>query len=310
MKLVFHAITNTNQWTSIGIQKMRDFNYSMKNLAHRNRDGSFATQANRTRMLNLFAEQLHKLGYNNLKDAHQLKGRHIHKLVNHWKETNVSIGTIKNRMAVLRWMAEKVNNRGLIATSNDHYGIEKRCYVTNEDKSVVFHYDKIDRIAHPLVQASAMLQREFGLRREEALKIIPTWADRGGKLSLKASWAKGGRAREIPIKTDEQRQVLDHAKRIAGKASLIPADKKYVQHIATFERHMAKVGLSRTHGARHLYAQTRYKDITGWLCPASGGKTSKELSIEEKEKDRSARLIISAELGHNRESITAIYLGR
>lgn len=61
---------------------------------------------------------------------------------------------------------------------------------------------------------------------------------------------------------------------------------------------------------RHAYAQIRYEEITGWFAPACGGPTSKQLTAEQKEVDLKARLIISAELGHKREQITATYLSR
>jgi hypothetical protein len=64
------------------------------------------------------------------------------------------------------------------------------------------------------------------------------------------------------------------------------------------------------HGLRHHYAQTRYADPTGWKAPAAGGPTSKQLSAEQKVIDRQARLTISRELGHEREQITEVYLGR
>ena len=107
-----------------------------------------------------------------------------------------------------------------------------------------------------------------------------------------------------------QYPLLFHVQVHVWVRSLIPADKSYKQHISVFEREMRKVGLSQSHGARHLYAQNRYLELTGWACPAKGGKNSKELTKDEKQIDRTARLEISAELGHNRESITAVYLGR
>ncbi|MCP4407497.1 MAG: integrase, partial [Gammaproteobacteria bacterium] len=64
------------------------------------------------------------------------------------------------------------------------------------------------------------------------------------------------------------------------------------------------------HGLRHAYAQDRYAEMTGWAAPTAGGPTSKALSRAEKVVDREARLTISCELGHEREQITAVYLGR
>ena len=127
---------------------------------------------------------------------------------------------------------------------------------------------------------------------------------------LKSSWTKGGREREIPIRNDEQRRVLDEAKQFAGRGSLIPADKSYVEQLRRFEYQCDKAGIHRVHGHRHQYAQTRYRELTGWAAPAAGGPRSKELTPAQKAIDHEARLTISRELGHEREAITAIYLGR
>ena len=64
------------------------------------------------------------------------------------------------------------------------------------------------------------------------------------------------------------------------------------------------------HGLRHAYAQQRYEELTGWKSPAAGGPTCKLLTQEQRDQDRKVRLIISRELGHEREQVTAVYLGR
>ncbi len=64
------------------------------------------------------------------------------------------------------------------------------------------------------------------------------------------------------------------------------------------------------HSLRHAYAQTRYQQLTGWPAPACGGSTSKRLTPKQRQTDLKARLIISKEMGHTREQITATYLGR
>ena len=55
--------------------------------------------------------------------------------------------------------------------------------------------------------------------REEAIKFVPAAADKGDHLSLKDTWTKGGKAREIPIRTDAQREVLNRAHQLAGRGS-------------------------------------------------------------------------------------------
>ena len=91
---------------------------------------------------------------------------------------------------------------------------------------------------------------------------------------------------------------------------MIPADKKYVQWLGRYEQDTKRAGLSKLHGLRHQYAQSRYQELTGWNAPACGGPVRKELNEDQLRLDLDARLIISNELGHNREAITSVYLGR
>jgi hypothetical protein len=57
---------------------MRDLNYDLKQLCQRNRDGSFATQADREHILDLIADQLHEMGFRHM-NAHSLKPKHVEK---------------------------------------------------------------------------------------------------------------------------------------------------------------------------------------------------------------------------------------
>ena len=114
----------------------------------------------------------------------------------------------------------------------------------------------------------------------------------------------------VPVLTQEQRAVLDRAHRLVGAGSLIPPQKNYIQQLRTYERHTTQAGLSKLHGLRHAYAQSRYQQLTGWACPAAGGPVSSNLNAEQRKVDHYARLTISGELGHVREQISAVYLGR
>ena len=288
---------------------MKDLNYELKQLCRRNRDGSHATQRDRERVLDLVANQLQELGYRYMAAA-SLKPKHVESLVQRWQAEGLAVGTIKNRMAELRWWAEKIGKQNVIARDNGHYGIGNRRYVTNVSKARELSGTELSRITDRYTAVSLRLQAAFGLRRGESIKIRPEWADRGDTLALKDTWTKGGRAREIPIRNDEQRLVLDEAKALAGRGSLIPADRSYVEQLRRFEHQCAAAGVHRIHGHRHQYAQVRYRELTGWAAPAAGGPRSKDLTPEQREMDREARLTISAELGHDREQITAVYLGR
>ena len=289
---------------------MKDLNYRLKGICNRNRDGSYSTRSRRWKELNLMANQLHEIGYTRFKDPHKLKGRHVTALVERWKGEGLSAGTIKTRMSSLRWWAEKVGRESVVNPRNAAYGIDERQYVTHESKAVFVSQGDLSKVKDAHIRASLELQRAFGLRREECLKLQPHFADRGDRLVLKASWCKGGREREIPIRTEGQRDVLNEAHRLAGRGSMIPGERSYVEQVRLYERQTAAAGLHRLHGLRHAYAQERYKELTGRAAPAGGGKSWKELTPEEKAIDREARMAISRELGHGRRAIVSVYCGR
>ena len=288
---------------------MKELNYDLKQLCRHCREGSYATQRNRERILTLAANELHAMGYRKMQ-ARSLKPKHIEALVKHWQERELSIGTIKNRMAALRWWSIKINKQNVMARSNEHYGIPDRRFVTNESKARDITREQLSKVKDEHVRMSLELQRAFGLRREEAMKFQPSYADQKDHVQLKASWTKGGKPRSIPVRTEVQREVLDRARGLAGFGSLIPSHRSYVQQLRIYEGNTLRAGLSSMHGLRHAYAQERYEKLTGWKCPATGGPDRTALGPEQKELDHQARLIISQELGHEREQITAAYLGR
>lgn len=287
---------------------MQNLNYQLKQLCQRNHDGSYATRYNRERTLTLIADQLHQLGYRKM-TAHSLKPKHVDALLARWQAEQLAIGTLKNRMTALRWWAEKVNKPSVIARGNDHYGIPDRQLVTGVSKARELGSEALGQVRDPHVRMSLELQRAFGLRREEAIKFQPNYADRGDHLQLKASWTKGGKARVIPIRTEAQRELLTRSHQLAGRGSLIPLDRDYRQQLRVYERHTANAGLTRMHGLRHAYAQERYATLTGRLAPAVGGDAVATLSAAERQQDQQVRQQISRELGHERIQILSVYCG-
>lgn len=108
----------------------------------------------------------------------------------------------------------------------------------------------------------------------------------------------------------QQRAALQAVKALAGKGSLIPAQLRYRNQLNRFRAQCDKAGIHGVHGLRHEYAQRRYAELTGRPCSACGGATSIQLDASQKLVDNAARLKISMEMGHGREQVTSIYLGR
>jgi len=286
---------------------MDDLTYTLRQLCQRNRDSSHNTQADRMRSLALAARQLREAGFRQMK-ASSLKGKHVQALLERWQGEGLSSGTIKNRLSHLRWWAEKIGKSGILPADNMQLGVAERRYVTNISKARELGVS-LEQVTDPHVRMSLQLQAAFGLRREEAIKFQPSYADRGDHIALKGSWTKGGRERIVPITTAEQRDVLHAAHRLAGTGSLIPADKTFIQQRHVYDGQCKAASLSHMHGLRHRYAQMRYETLTGWKSPAAGGPGKAQFGLSQRLVDRHARQQISRELGHERLTVASIYLG-
>ncbi len=266
---------------------------------------SHATRVTRINRMHAMFTELHELGYR-VKHVRGLKQKHVHCLVEQWKDNGISVGSMKNRLSDLRFLCQQLKKYHVVQ-SNDFYGIGKRDYTPKENKAL--HSPDFSLIEDEYVRCSLELQRLFGLRAEECIKFIPTVADRGDSVFLSKSWTKGGIERFIPIQTEEQRYWLDRATQVAQGGSLIPKDKTYIQQKGRYYRSAKKAGIHRPHGLRHAYAQRRYKELTGWESPLNGGPKTSSLTQEQRIVDRAARRLISIAMGHSRITVTKTYCG-
>lgn len=284
---------------------------SIFHILKHNRDGSRETQAARKHSLYQMAQEL-VTGTYKLKHISGLKQKHIHYLNSAWKNRELSVATMKNRNAHLRWLCEKLHKPTLVP-SNTQLGTGKRQYVNNQrNKAIDLAKIDLTKITNPHLLVSIHLQYYFGLRREESIKIKPHQADKGDRIELQPSWCKGGRGRQVPILTEAARYWLEEAKKLAihPTHSLIPQAKTYIQQRRVYDKQIQRAGIKHAHGLRHAFAQTQYKMLTGWECPKRGGLTAKQLTPQQKQQDKTARLTISEWLGHSRIQIVANYCGK
>jgi site-specific recombinase XerD len=284
-----------------------DLKKSILKILKDHRVGSYESQDARRQILIQFADELVPLGYG-LRNINGLKEKHILAIVKFWQKNALAVPTIKNRTSALRFLCKKINKPTIIP-SNKEMSIPRRIYVPVTNRAL--HNPDFSKISNIYIHISLELQRVFGLRREEALKIKPHMADKNDRLELLSSWCKGGRGRVVPIRTDEQRYWLDQATKLAGKFghSFIPQNKSYKQQRDVYDKQVNRAGLRNLHGLRHAYAQQRYKELTGWESPINGGPKLRTLTQEQKDVDHQARMILSEELGHSRKQIMTSYLG-
>ena len=279
---------------------MRDLNWDLLQLQRQAGEGSHGTRRDRSYALAQMANALHDAGYRGLRTK-GLKGKHIEALVRDWSDRGLSHATMMNRMAHLRWWADQVG-KGNMVKSNADYAIRPRSHVSDGAKRRDLDEAKLALVKDPHVRMALRLQAGFGLRREEAIKFSPSYADRSDRIAVKASTAKGGRAREVPILKDRQR-------RLAGGGAMIPPGRNYAEQRRLYEDETKAAGLDHMHGLRHAYALDRYEDLTGWKAPAAGGPARGELEGDRQRIDETARMRISRELGHGRLEVVRQYCG-
>lgn len=159
--------------------------------------------------------------------------------------------------------------------------------------------------------AITLLAKALGLRLKEASLINAAKAVRqaaGEGVIRVIDGTKGGRARTVPVLRDDQFAALEEAAVIQGTGrSVMPSELdwqtfregKVKSARATLKAH----GIARYHDLRAAYACQRYEELTGYPAPVVSGR------IMDREADRDARAIISRELGHNRISVVAAYVG-
>ena len=280
--------------------------------------GSYATRQARESYLRIFVQTLYDGGYN--PKPENTRPKHIEHALQTWADNSISRRTIDNRLSTLRWFAAEIGKPNIVKRTNDEYDMlpprEKPNYT---DKARSLDQGSLGKVRDPLTHASLILQREFGLRQKEAIMIRPHEADRGNRIHLQDSWAKGGKPRDVPLTTPGQRQALDEAKALVppGRA-LIPSDKDFHQQRRVYKHKPERAGLSNT--AR----------LTPCLCPATlqnphptTRSKRRRLALSRKrwttprrpfqrkpQNRRPGAPEISEEMGHGRMRITYVYLGK
>lgn len=284
---------------------------------HNGSVASFATQDKRADVLYAGFKSLQTLGFR-MDTVMSLRGKHIEALAKDWHARGFSASTLHNNLSVFRTFAEWIGKAGMVRDT-EHYlgsGVTTRSSIAREDKSWsqrgIDVAGKIEQVRQKDARVALQLQLQlaFGLRAREAMQLRPHIADQGAYLSI-THGTKGGRDRVEPIRTPEQRALLDHAKTFCATRSSSTSDPQ--RKLAQWKNHYYQVvrscGITRkngitSHGLRHQYANERYRELSGSDSPVRGGLPT------DRDADRAAREVVAEELGHSREGVTTHYLGR
>lgn len=268
-----------------------------------------------------------------LKKLENLKFRHVEHQVEKWKSEGLTSGTLQNRVAHLRWLADQYGKNPMIPKSNADLGISKRTVDYNTDKGWTPTKSTMEKLPEAQ-QHHVNLMRHFGLRFEEAAKFKPEENLNGNRIDI-IYGTKGDREREIHLDDkhrgetrsfeliDKQMKIINDLKEYLKQSGVESLSKEYDKY-KNFEnstRHhyklagMTKAGGGTPHGLRHQYAQDRYKELTEKDSPAQLEKSVRSEIRASMTKDdwklhKEALIKISNELGHDRPYVTLNYIGK
>jgi site-specific recombinase XerD len=247
-------------------------------------------------------------GVQNLRN---IRSEHIQAYINHLKEDDRTAGYLKTEMSGIRHLLKMIDCKNKIYEKNDMFGIPSRESQVLPGMSRD-EYLKARELATQKFgvrgRITVGLQYHFGLRINETQAIRAKRfidADKTGILHLDGSdGTKGGRPRDLPIETAEQKEVLKEALNYiaaTGKRNtdrLLTGREKGVVHKTkyAYEKMYANnaeaLNNKSSHDLRRAYAQNLYDHTPG----------------TDKERMR----VVCMALGHspNRGDITARYVAR
>lgn len=292
--------------------------------AKRRKPVSEATKSHRFNECRAMANDLHNLGFKIMLPT-QFKQKHIKALTHYWEgREDLQPASVIQKVSILRTFLGWVDKETMLEqlTPEDMFAEPekfKRNLVAKEDKSWSPSGNPVEIISKVMldderVGKQLMLSHLFGLRVKESwcFKPLRDYNEQEQVIFVRDG-SKGGRPRTVLVSTPQQREFLEELCEFVNdkSESLIPRRRSLGSWRNYFYKVMNNNGISRKnglvpHGLRHGYAHEQFEKHAGHPAAVKEQKKADDLnSIQE----RVARLLVSEQLGHSRESITSAYTG-
>ncbi|NCD17935.1 MAG: hypothetical protein EOL91_11640 [Actinobacteria bacterium] len=257
-------------------------NYSKSNLTNQKNLGNMA------RLLDKIQEKFH------LEKIENLKTNHFKEVFQDLKDKGLSNSTLSGYATAARVIAESIGKQNIFPRDNKDMGISRagerlqpqECNLEKQQEIRENLYDKAQflGLAHDM-------RKEFGLRVKESLLSNKLSVHADGKKYLVVEGSKGGRPREVEIKTDKQREIISKVQEYIkenGLKSIIPKELNLKQAYDFQKNTLKEFGATRqdgsnAHALRHEWAQ-------------------KEIGNGEN------RTKVAEELGHGRPEVISHYV--
>lgn len=294
--------------------------------ALKNKQVSSATKdVRKTRLIAGF-RMLRSLGYK-IDNPRNLSEKHVQALADYLVREEKSASYIQNMISTLRVFCLWIGKPHMIKGLETYAPGVKRSYAAKTDKSwsgkgidvdvVINMVSAKDRFVGMQLRAAKV----FGLRRREAIMLKPIKDAREEGLYV-VSGTKGGRARMVPVETEEQKALLKILQVFSAEngGRLIGPGLRVDQAIERYNYMLKCFGLTKLflgvtgHGLRHQFA-IESLERKGFIAPVRRDASHEEQSSfkdtsKHVETLEQARLQVSEELGHSRVGITTAYYGK
>lgn len=266
----------------------------------------------------------------NIRDIRLITTQMLHEYALHLKflmsEDEISAPTAINRISSVNVVLEIIRGDHKVRIDEISKALEKkRCHIRRSipdgmDFSLIHNlHNALIENGHPRPAAIVLLARSTGMRlRECILADLPrlTREAKNGCINIQDG-CKGGRSgafapRWVSV-TDEILYALNYAQQVSpvGSRNLLASDETYILFIRREinpSRPLMKLhGVKGPHELRAAFACDRYKELVGTDAPVF--PSPERADIRDHDAVRSARQIISRELGHERLEVTNSYVG-
>jgi site-specific recombinase XerC len=229
-----------------------------------------------------------------------LKPGHVQSYVKSLHERGLSPSTMADKMTAVRVIAAAIGKQNIVKRHNAEYGIQRHRInpqsvnlerLDDVRQAISARADQGNKIAQ-MVRAADALRVAFGLRAKESL-LSSKVELRNGKQYLTIEGAKGGRPRELEVRTEIQKAalqlILETAKGLGSGTNRIIPPRMNLKKAYDAQRNLwrecggTRAAGANMHGERHKYAR-------------------------ERDEQGAARTTIMSELGHGEDRSPAAYL--
>jgi integrase len=248
-------------------------------------------------------------------------GDHLHKRVD---QNELKASTAQLYLsAVNSILRQATQGRWQSVSPTKDCSIPKRQHLPQKSKAMSqADHDRLLTIVDERIGTLLTLQRSLGLRFKESALLNARQTVRQARAKgfiTVTDGTKGGKVRQVSVSQDVLK-ALERAAEVQGDdRSMIPGDQ-YYQDFREECYQVAKRHGFHFHSERHHHAQRRYRELSGLPAPITTGIPRKDwltfaaeylkVDITTAESiDRTARLALSRELGHERIEVTSVYIG-